>query len=168
VGHAWQLRSVVSLPAPATKVPAAQVVQSAQLEAFVVFAQVPQEQPEQVRSVVASPSLAMKSPAMQSVLSMQAVAALPSSSNVPGAQATWGLVSPAQKVPASQGTQVAGVLEVAGDVCRVPAGQASGSRQTEAFVVVLMSPLGHAAHTRSLVKVPLVFTYCPGLQSENA
>ncbi|WP_420814259.1 hypothetical protein [Labilithrix luteola] len=78
-----------------------------------------------VRSTTELPSTAMAFPARQSVHAAHAVAALPSWSHVPLAQACLGTSVPAQYVPTSQGLQTAGELGVAAAVCSVPAAQTS-------------------------------------------
>ncbi|MBK6847388.1 MAG: hypothetical protein IPG96_07540 [Proteobacteria bacterium] len=57
---------------------------------------VPLGQAEQLRSAVGVPSLPTYWPALQVVLATQAVAALPSWSQVPSAQGLGGVVLPAQ------------------------------------------------------------------------
>lgn len=96
--------------------PAGQTVHAAQLDAFSVEVKVPVAQSPQVRLVVALPAVRTYLPVTHVVTLTQGVAAKPSSSQVPAAQATGALVPPLQVVPAAQGVQPAGVLPVAGVV----------------------------------------------------
>ena len=100
----------------------------------------------QIRSVVAVPGEPTDSPAVHDVHGVQAVAALLSLSQVPIAQATFGEVPPAQYVPISHAWQVAAAVGVAGEVCTVPAGQASAGKQLVWFGVDVYVPSAHVAH----------------------
>ena len=72
------------------------VAQAVQLLAFVPVLNLPEAQLEQVRLVVAAPADEMYWPALQVVLSTQAVAGLPSWSQVPAAHGAAAAVPPAQ------------------------------------------------------------------------
>ena len=107
---------VVGVPAVVCEVPAGQADQATQLSALSVDEKVPLAQSPQVRSVVAVLCVTMYLPAEQVVANTHGVAAVPSSSQVPAAQATGGLVPPLQEVPAAQAVQPGGVLTVPGVV----------------------------------------------------
>ena len=81
---------------------------------------VPKGQPAQVRLAVAVPAAVMYVPPPQMVHGTHAVAGSASWSQVSAAQATAGLVPPAQCWPATHGAHVAGELGVAAAVCTVP------------------------------------------------
>ncbi|MBK6849023.1 MAG: hypothetical protein IPG96_16305 [Proteobacteria bacterium] len=83
-------------PSLQMKVPAAQVRHAVQEAVLVRVLKVPLAHAAQRRSAVVVPSLATYCPAVQFVFLVQSVAALPSWSHVPAAQATGGALPPAQ------------------------------------------------------------------------
>ncbi len=76
--HAVHCRSLDAVPAVLTKLPAAQLVHPAQIEAFVVVVNEPTPHGEQVRFVVAEPLLVTYSPGAHVVFATHAVAGFPS------------------------------------------------------------------------------------------
>jgi hypothetical protein len=84
---------------------------------------VPAAQTVHTRSVVAVLSADTKVPGAHTLTAAQAVAGLPSWSQVPEAQVVCGLVPPAQNWPATHGSQTAALVAVPGAVCTVPAAQ---------------------------------------------
>jgi hypothetical protein len=106
----------VGVPGVLGVVPAGQTDQALQLAAFSVELKVPVAQSPQVRLVVALPAVSTYLPATQLVKGTHGVAAEPSSSQVPTAQAVAGLLPPLQEVPAAHAAQTGGALLVAGAV----------------------------------------------------
>ncbi len=122
---------------PVTNVPAWQSVHDAQETAFCCVENRPLAQAVQLRSEVVVPSVPTNCPATQAVFGAQAVAALPSWSQVPVAQTDLGAVPPGQWLPASQLSQVGGEVGVPGVVCTVPASQAPLGRQVASLMPVV-------------------------------
>ena len=76
--HAAHVRFTEAVGVLLTKVPAAQIVHTAQVAAFAVAVKAPLEQPAQVRFAVALPADEMYSPATHVVWAAHAVAELAS------------------------------------------------------------------------------------------
>jgi hypothetical protein len=89
---------------------------------FAAALNVPAAQGLHTRSAVVEPDAAgeMKLPALQLLHAAQALAGLMSLSQDPIAQGPPGFVPPGQYQPTAQFAHVAGVVLVAGAVCRVP------------------------------------------------
>ena len=109
------------MPAAVCSVPAGHAVQDVHEAALALVLKVPDAHGVQTRFVVALPATEAYSPALQFVMATHAVAELASSSQVPLAQAVFGVAPPGQYVPAGHAAQTAGVVAVAGEVCSVPA-----------------------------------------------
>jgi hypothetical protein len=130
-----QVRSEVEVPAAVTYSPPLQVVQVLQELAFVLVLKEPSLHAAQLRSAMVLPSLATCSPGAQVVLSTHSVPELPSWSQVPGSQAIFGAMSPAQKVPASHAVQTAAELDVPASVISVPAAHVSCGKHADKLVL---------------------------------
>ena len=61
-------------------------------------------------------------------------------------------------MPGSQAPQTAGAVEVAGEICTVPAAQAVTGTQLDWLFEDVNVPSAHDAHWRSAMAVPLVST----------
>jgi len=94
--HAVHARSLVELGVVLTYVPAAHVLHASQLAALASALKLPLAHAVHVRSVVALPSADTACPGAHAVHGTHAVAALPSLSQVPLAQPSFGATSPAQ------------------------------------------------------------------------
>lgn len=79
--------------------------------AFAIVLNVPLVHAAHVRSVVRVPSTETKYPGTHAVCGMHGVAALPSWSQVPLTQDSFGAVPPAQYVPASHSAQTGSPVE---------------------------------------------------------
>lgn len=102
-GQAEQARSLTADAAVDTKVPAGHVRQGVHAARFGCAEKVPLAHPAHVWFVVGEPAVSTRSPGAQLVHGVQAVAAMPSWSQEPGAQPALGASPPGQWVPASQG-----------------------------------------------------------------
>jgi hypothetical protein len=162
-GHDVHWRLEEALGCPLTKEPGTQTVQGAHVSAFVVVLKVPPVHVAHVRFVTALPSAATDWPAVQSVHATQAVAELPSWSQVCPVQATFGISPPAQYVPASHGEQEAGDVGVAGAICSVPAAHAPTGWQLGSLGNEVYVPGPHTSHVRFVKVVPSAVTWLPGL-----
>lgn len=125
------------MPLALTKVPGAQVRHWSQASALTVVLKVPVPQGLQVLSVVAVPQVTRRWPAVHTVHGVQAVAAFASWSQVLGAQVTFGVVPPAQYVPAAQGAQPGAAVGVPAVSCSVPGAHAPWGRHEAWFGVLL-------------------------------
>ena len=96
LGQAVHWRFAVAEGVLLTKVPGGQFVHGVQAGALVVVLNCPLAQAAHTRSISVVPSEATNLPGAHAVLATQGVAALPSLSQVPAAQAVCGLVPPAQ------------------------------------------------------------------------
>jgi hypothetical protein len=126
--------------------------------ALLVMLKVPDAQVEQTRSAVEPPCEETKVPAAQMRLVAQAVAGLPSSSQVSPVQAAAGIFPPGQYCPALHFEHTGSDDTVAAEVCWVPAGQSVAARHIDSFEPVVCVPLGHSAHVRSDMAVAGVTT----------
>ena len=93
----------------------------------------PEVHDTQIRSVVADPGLSTLAPALHTVLPTQAVAGLPSLSQLSSTHGAAGARWPAQYSPALQGAHTGAEVEVAALVCTVPAAQSPTARQVDWF-----------------------------------
>ena len=100
-----------------------QVAQAVQEAALALELKVPASHTWHVRSLVAVASARTRVPGGHTLTEAQAVAGLPSLSQVPSPQAVAGLVPPAQYWPAAQAWHTAALVEVPAAVCSVPAAQ---------------------------------------------
>lgn len=164
LAHAAHTRSLEALPGDCTKEPAAQTLQLAQLAAFAVVLKVPLGHAPHVRSRVAEPAVSTRWPAAQFVHATHAVAASPSWSHVPPAQACLGVAPPGQKKPAGHAVQTAGLFGVAGTDSSVPASHAPWGRHASWFWVLVKVPAAHALQPRSTACPPGRLTNAPGSQ----
>jgi hypothetical protein len=148
-------------------VPASQVAQAVQEAALAAVLKVPSSHAWQVRSVVAVASAKTRVPGAQTLTPAQAVAGLPSSSQVPSPHAVAGLVPPAQYCPAMQGSHRVALVEVPAAVCTVPAAQLPWSRHCDWLLPLEYCPSGHAVHTRSTVADGVLPTKVPASQLDQ-
>ena len=111
--------------------PTSQVAQAAQEAALALVLKVPASHAWHVRSVVAVASARTWLPGAHTLTEAQAVAGLPSLSQVPSPQAVAGLVPPAQYWPATQAWHTAALVDVPAAVCTVPAAQLPWSRHCD-------------------------------------
>ncbi len=123
---------------------------------------VPAAQAEHVRSAVLEPGDEMDWPALQLLQAAHTLAGFMSWSHEPDAHAPPGFVPPGQYQPMSQVAQVAGIVLVAGAVCRVPAAHWPAGTHCAAFCVLEYVPLWQAVQTRSADVVPAAETYVLG------
>jgi hypothetical protein len=130
-----------------TNVPAAQFCQLVQDAAFALVEKLPLAHAEHTRSVVVLPFDTTYSPGWQVVRDVHAVAEFPSWSHVVVEHAAFGVVPPGQYVPAGHARQAGGLVEVAGEVCSVPAAHAVAGRHWLWFDVLEYMPLGQGVHT---------------------
>lgn len=73
-------------------------------------------------------------------------------------QSAFGAAPPAQYVPGSHAPQIAGDVEVACEICTVPAAQSVADTQLDWLFEDVNVPSAHGAHWRSAIDVPLVST----------
>jgi hypothetical protein len=110
--HSEHSRSAVAEGAFDTWAPAAQVAQVVQEAAFAVALKVPASHAWHVRSVVAVACARTRVPGAHTLTPAQAVAGLPSLSQVPSPHVVAGLVPPAQYWPARHASHTAALVAV--------------------------------------------------------
>jgi len=93
-------------------------------------------------------------PAAQLLHGAQALAGFMSLSHDPVAQGPPGFVPPGQYQPTAQFAHVAGLVLVAGAVCRVPAAHCPAGTHWAAFGVLEYVPAAQAVQMRSADVVP--------------
>ena len=134
------------------------MVHVSQLSALACALNEPLAHAVHARSAVALPAAVMIWPGEHDVQGTHAVAELPSWSQLPLAHATFGATSPAQYVPASQGSQTGGDVGVAACVCTVPAAHVPAAPQLASFGEDEYVPSAHGAQTRSAIGLPTWLT----------
>jgi hypothetical protein len=120
-----------------------------QAAALLAVMKVPEAQAEQPRSATAVPGELTKVPATQARLAMQAVAGLPSASQVSPTHGEAPVLPPAQCSPALHFKHTRSDDEVAEAICRVPAGQSVAARQVDSLGPCVYVPEGQLAQFRS-------------------
>lgn len=128
----------------------------------------PSTQAPQLRFTVVLPGALTNCPGAHVTQGTHAVPELASSSQVPVAHGSFGADSPAQNVPAGQGSQTAADVRVAGAVWTVLAGHAPFFVHAAWFGTELYVPSGQGAHRRSAMVLPGARTYAPGWHSVKA
>ena len=159
--HASHVRSVVALPAEATRSPGSQSDHAVHDAAFVVAEYVPAAHAEHVRSEVAVPALATRSPGSQTVHPAQDVA--PAADQVPAAQSVHAVapLPSAEKVPAGHALH-AKVPLISEQLVAPSQGLVTPSHvpASHASVVVHASPSSHA--------LPVVGPHVPSVAAPAA
>jgi hypothetical protein len=147
-----------------TKVPAVQVLHGVQDGELSSVENCALPQAVQLRSAMADPSLATYVPAMQVDIATQAVAGLPSWSQVPGSHGACGLAPPAQYSPALQAEQTVAEIAVPAVTCTMPAAQLPCGTQLDWLSPLENWPGAQVVHSRSAVAEGVLLTYEPALQ----
>ena len=113
-------------------------------------------------SAVVLPPTVTRWPAAHTVHGTQGVALSPSLSHRPLAHACFGVVPPAQYVPASQAMHCGELVLVAGVVSSVPAAHPPAGAHADWLVAAVKVPLAQALQFRLAVLLATALTYVPG------